>query len=115
VLLIAVIFGGVMVATRPAAAAAQTWIGEVRQNRVSEAKSGLSQEYASRVTAEELEALAATIQRSTDASFPSRSVDNDRAVLKGVLTGGGSPQPITIRLVKEGGAWKVDDVHLGVE
>ena len=60
--------------------------------------------------------MAAAIQRSKDATFVSRSIDNDRAVLKGVLTGGGRPpQPITIHLVKEGGAWKVDDVRLGVE
>ena len=36
--------------------------------------------------------------------------------MTGVLTGGGGPpQPVVIRLVKEGGAWKVDGVTLGVE
>ena len=54
-------------------------------------------------------------RQSKDATFLSRSVDNDRATLTGVLTGGASPQPIVIKLVKEGGAWKVDDVTLGVE
>jgi hypothetical protein len=55
------------------------------------------------------------IARSKDATFFRRSVDNDRATLTGVLTGGGSPQPIVVKLAKEGGAWKVDDVTLGVE
>ena len=102
-------------ATRPASNAAQTWLGEVRQSRMDEAAAGLSSEYRARVTQEELQALGEAIQRSKDASFLSRSIDNDKAVLKGVLTGGGPPRPITIHLVKEGGAWKVDDVRLGVE
>ena len=115
VLLIAVIGGGVMMATRPAANATQTWLGEVRQSRMDEAAAGLSSEYRARVTPEELQALAEAIQRSKDATFYQRSVDNDKAVLKGMLTGGGAPQPITVHLVKEGDAWKVDKVSLGVE
>jgi hypothetical protein len=115
VLLIAVIGGGVMMATRPAANATQTWLGEVRQSRMDEAAAGLSSEYRARVTPEELQALAEAIQHSKDATFYQRSVDNDKAVLKGMLTGGGAPQPITVHLVKEGDAWKVDKVSLGVE
>jgi predicted component of type VI protein secretion system len=114
-LLIAVIGGGAYMATKPVSNAAQVWLGEVRQSRMDEAAAGLSSEYRARVSQEELQALAEAIQRSKDATFLQRSVDNDKAVLKGVLTGGGSPQPITIHLVKEGGTWKVDDVRLGVE
>ena len=44
-----------------------------------------------------------------------RSVENDRATMTGILTGGPSPQPVVVRLVKEGGAWKVDGVTLGTE
>jgi hypothetical protein len=109
-----VIGGGVYFATRPATTAAQAWLGEVRQSRMEEAAAGLSSEYRARVSQEELQAIADAIQRSKDATFLQRSVDNDKAVLKGMLTGG-TPQPITIHLVKEGGAWKVDDVRLGVE
>src|SRR5512143_2441681 len=114
-LLIAVIGGGAYMATKPASNAAQTWLGEVRQSRMDEAAAGLSSEYRARATPEELQALAEAIQRSKDATFYQRSIDNDKAVLKGVLTGGGTPRPITIHLLKEGGAWKVDDVRLGVE
>ena len=52
------------------------------------------------------------IQQSTDATFPSRSVNNDRAVLTGVLTGSGQPHAVIIKLVKEGDHWKVDDVSI---
>jgi predicted component of type VI protein secretion system len=114
-LLIAVIAGGAIVATRPAANAAQQWLGEVRQNQMDDAAAGLSREFRARLDESEMQAVAAAVQRSKDATFLQRSIDNDRAVLKGVLTGGGSPQPITIHLVKEDGAWKVDDVRLGVE
>ncbi len=114
-LLIAVIGGGAYMATKPASNAAQTWLGEVRQSRMDEASVGLSSEYRARATQEDLQTLAEAIQRSKDATFYSRSIDNDKAVLKGVLTGGGTPRPITIHLLKEGGAWKVDDVQLGVE
>ncbi len=115
VLVIALIGGGAYMASRPASNAAQTGLSEVRQSRMDEAAVGLSSEYRSRVTQEELQTLAEAIQRSKDATFYSRSIENDRAILKGVLTGGGSPRPITIHLLKESGAWKVDDVRLGVE
>jgi hypothetical protein len=68
------------------------------------------------VDAQELEQLTALIARSKDATFPGRSVDNNRATMTGVLTGGGGPpQPVVIRLVKEGGAWKIDGISLGVD
>jgi hypothetical protein len=113
-LLVAVIAGGAFMATRPAANAAQTWLGEVRQSQVEAAAAGLSAGYKARLDEQQYQALATVIQQSKDATFVSRSVDNDRATLKGVLTGGAT-QPITIVLVKEGGEWKVDDVRLGVE
>jgi hypothetical protein len=113
-LLVGVIAGGAFMATRPAATAAQTWLAEVRQNQVEAAAAGLSTEYKARLDDAQFQAIATVIQQSKDATFMSRSIDNDRATLKGVLTGG-APQPITIVLVKEDGAWKVDDVRLGVE
>ena len=115
-LLVAVIGSGAFMATRPAANAAQTWLSEVRTNQMDAAAAGLSSAYRGRLDEQEMQAVAAVIQRSKDATFVQRSIENDRAVLRGVLTGtGGPPQPITIHLVKEAGAWKVDDVRLGVE
>ena len=112
-LLAAVIGGGAYVSTKGAADAAHAWLGEVRQGEGAEA--GMTEAYRSRLSADELEAVTGAIARSKDATFFQRSIDNDRATLAGVLTGGGTPQPIVVKLLKEGGSWKVDDVTLGVE
>jgi hypothetical protein len=112
-LLAAVIGGGAYMATKGAADAAHAWLGEVRQGQDAEA--GMTKAFRSRLSADELEAITSVIAKSKDATFLKRSVDNDRATLTGVLTGGGSPQPIVVTLVKVGGTWKVDDVTLGVE
>ncbi len=84
----------------------------MREGRTEEAMAGLSDEYRSRLTPEEAEELVSVIQQSTDATFPSKSVDNDRAVLTGVLTGSGQPHAVIIQLVKEGDDWKVDNVSI---
>jgi hypothetical protein len=112
-LLAAVIWGGVYMGTKGAADAAHAWLGEIRQGQSAEA--GLTEGYRSRLSSDELQAVTAAIAQSKDATFLQRSVDNDRATLTGVLTGGGTPQPIVVKLMKEGGTWKVDDVKLGVE
>jgi hypothetical protein len=109
----AVIWGGVFMATKGPADATQAWFGEVRHGQSPEA--GMTDAYRSRLTPDELQSITAAVAQSTDATFPSRSIDNDRATLRGVLTGGGTPRPITVKLLKEGGAWKVDDVTLGVQ
>jgi hypothetical protein len=111
--LVAVIGGGAFMATKGAADATHAWLGEIRQGQSPEA--GLSEAYRSRLSPDELQAIGNAIAQSKDATFLQRSVDNDRATLRGVLTGGSSPQPIVVTLVKEGGTWKVDDVTLGVE
>lgn len=114
-LLVGIIAGGAFMATKPAADATQAWLADVRAAQVENAMAGLSSDYRNRLTDEELQAIATAIQASTDATFMQRSVENDRAVLKGVLTGGAAPQPITVSLVKEGGAWKIDGISLSVE
>jgi hypothetical protein len=114
-LLAAVIGGGVFMATKGAADATQAWIGQVRQGDLSAATTGMTARLLAETDTEDMERVTNAIQASTDATFPSRSVDNDRATLTGVLTGGPVPQPVIVRLVKEGGAWKVDGVTLGTE
>ncbi len=113
--LIAVIGGGAYVASKGAADAAHAWIAEVRQGGGSAGAPYLSSGYSSQVSQETNAAIIAAIQQSTDATFLQRSIENDRAVLRGVLTGGGSTQPLTVHLVKEDGVWKVDSVALGPE
>jgi predicted component of type VI protein secretion system len=109
------IFGGTYMATKGPADAAQAWLSEVRQGQTSAAQAGLSEAYRGRADAQELDKIQQAIAHSKDATFPMRSVDNDRATLTGVLTGGGTPQPVVIHLVKEAGAWKIDSVTLGSE
>lgn len=104
--------GGVFLMTKGASDASQAWLADVREGRTEEAMAGLSDEYRSRLTPEEAEELVSVIQQSTDATFPSKSVDNDRAELTGVLTGSGQPHAVIIQLVKEGDDWKVDDVSI---
>ena len=112
----AAIFGSAFMATKGAADATHAWLGQVRQGQSAAVQAGLSESYRSQLDPQELEHLTTLIAQSKDATFPGRSVDNDRATMTGVLTGGGGPpQPVVIRLVKEGGAWKVDGVTLGVE
>jgi hypothetical protein len=114
-LLAGVIGGGVFMATKGAADAAHAWLGEVRQGETAAVTAGMTEAYRSRLSRDELESITSAIARSKDATFLHRSVDNDRATLTGILTGGPGTRPITLHLVKEGGAWKVDDVTLGVE
>ena len=112
----AAIFGGAFMATKGAADATHAWLGQVREGQSAAVQAGLSESYRGQLSEQELEQITAVIAQSKDATFPGRSVDNDRATMTGILTGGsGQPQPVVIRLVKEGGAWKVDGVTLGVE
>ncbi len=115
VILVAAIFGGTYMATKSAADAAHAWLGQVRQGQTAAVESGRSESYRSQVDPQELERVTSVIAGSKDATFVGRSVDNDRATMTGLLTGGSSTQPIVVRLVKEGGSWKVDGVTLGVE
>jgi len=112
-LLAGVIGGGAYMATKGAADTAHAWLGEIRQGQSPEA--GMTEAYRSRISPEELEAVKRAISQSTDATFYQRSMDNDRATLTGVLTGGGTSKPIVVKLVKEGRTWRVDDVTIGGE
>jgi hypothetical protein len=114
-LLAAVIGGGAYMATKAPADAAHAWIVHVRNGETAEVAAGMTEDYQTRPTAEEVQAVTSAIAQSKDATFLQRSIDNDRATLTGVLTGGSSPQPIVVKLLKEGGTWKVDDVTLGAE
>jgi hypothetical protein len=113
--LAAVIGGGVFMTTKGAADAAHAWLADVRESKTQAMEEGLSRAYRARLGQEDLAALEARIKASQDATFLRRSVDGDRARLSGVLTGSGSTQPVVIRLVKEDGDWKIDDVHFGID
>jgi hypothetical protein len=105
-------FGGAFLMTKGASDAAHGWLTEVREGRTDEAIRRMSEDYRSRLTEAEFEEIVAAIQESEDTTFPGRQVDNDRAVLTGVLTGPGGTRPIVLHLVKGDGGWNVDDVML---
>ncbi len=111
-LLAGLLGGGAFLMTKGVADAGHAWLGEVREGRTDEAMVRLTDEYRSRLTQVELDELVSVIQQSTDTTFPSRQVDNNRAVLTGVLTGSGQPRAVTIQLVKQADGWKVDDVSI---
>jgi hypothetical protein len=92
--------------------AAHGWLADVRAGGFDAATNGMTDTYNSRLSDAELEEIVAAIQNSDDATFPSRSVENDRAMLNGVLTGPGEPRVIAIQMMKVGDEWKVDDVRL---
>jgi hypothetical protein len=115
-LLVAVLGGGAFFMTKGAADAAHAWLAEVRQGQLDAAyNEGLSSTYRSQLTREDFETLAGRLRQGKDATFWQRSIDNDRAVLKGILSTESGRRPITLKLVKEGGAWKIDEVDLGAE
>jgi len=111
-LLAGLLGGGAFMMTKGVADATHAWITDVRSGGMDAAVSGLTDTYSSRLSEAELEEIVSAIQESNDATFPSRSVENDRAVLTGVLTGSGEPRAIVIQLVKQGDGWKVDDVRI---
>ena len=123
-LLVAILVGaiavGVMRAAQPAREAAYAFVQEVRQGDEGRAREKLSEAYRQRLSEEDYATIAAAISSSKDLTFMpfwnrSVTVDRDTTVLRGVLTGGSTPQPVAFHLMKEGGAWKVDDITLGVE
>jgi predicted component of type VI protein secretion system len=102
--------GGAFLMTKGVADAGHAWLADVREGRTDQALGQLTDECRSRLTDAELEEIVSAIQGSDDATFPSRQVENDRAVLTGVLTGSGAPRPVVLHLVKQDGGWMIDDV-----
>jgi hypothetical protein len=102
--------GGAFLMTKGVSDAGHAWLADVREGRTDQALAQLTDDYRSRLTEAELQEIVSRIQESTDATFPGRQLHNDRAVLSGVLTGSNGSHPIAIRLVKQDGTWKVDDV-----
>jgi hypothetical protein len=111
ILLAGLISGGLFVMTKGAADAAQAHLQLIRQGDIEAAYADLSDELRAQVSLQDYERLIAQheiLRHSTDATFFSRSVDNDRAVLHGVVTtADGQSEQITMELVKRGGAWKI--------
>ena len=116
VLFTGILGGGVWFMTRGAAEAAQARLQQLRDGEITAVwQNGLSTAYKATLDPQGLEDLVARhpgLREYRDATFWRRSVDDKRAVLAGVLTSAsGPPEAVTIRLVKEGGEWKIDEIR----
>jgi len=112
VALLAVTAGGAWFMTQGAADAAHAWLADVRAGGEDAARNGMTSDYRSRVDESDLQEIVAAVQSSEDATFLGRNVNMDGATLVGFLTGPGGRRPLQIRLAKQGGRWRVDDVRL---
>jgi hypothetical protein len=109
-LLVGLLGGWAYVMGKGAADTAHAWLADAREGRMGEVTEKLSDRYRSRLSQADLEEIVSTVQQSVDATFPGRNVENNRVMLTGVLTGPSGNRPIAMRLVRQGGQWKVDDV-----
>jgi len=90
--------------------AAKAWVQEVATGDMEMAYESTNQEFKDIGTGEEFEEYIQEIPVFTDfdeVKFSQFSIEGNQAVVSGTITGGGTDSPITIRLVKEDGEWKV--------
>lgn len=113
--LAALLGGGLFFMTKGAADAVHAFVTDVKAGNLEKAHEGLSESYKARMSQSQLERLVARhpgLKDNADATFWKRSVENDIATLTGVLTPtAGKPEPVTFKLMKEGGAWKISDIQ----
>jgi hypothetical protein len=111
----ALLGGGLFFMTKGAADAVHGFVADVKAGNLDKAHDGLSESYKARMSQAQLERLVDRhpgLKDNTDASFWKRSVENDTATLTGVLTPtSGKPEPVTFKLVKEAGAWKISEIQ----
>jgi hypothetical protein len=113
------IFGVAFISTQPAATAVQAMLVDAKAGRVDAAYARFSSGYQGRVSQARFGAIVAhnaALGQNAEASFMSRKIDNDVATLEGTLVTVDKTQvPAVFRLVKEGGAWKIDEMRLSGE
>jgi hypothetical protein len=113
------IFGMAFIGTQPAAKAVQEMLADAKGGRLDAAYQRFSAGYHGRVSQGQFAAIVAqhaVLGQNADASFMKRSVENDVATLEGTLVAADKTQvPAVFRLVKEGGAWKIDEMRLSGE
>jgi pSer/pThr/pTyr-binding forkhead associated (FHA) protein len=115
-LLAGALTGGLYFFTQGAADAARATLVQVKSGDLDGAYASLAPSLRAEMSREEFEALVEqhpSLKNFGDATFLSRNVANDRAVLGGTLTpeGGGHAEPVTIELRKDGGAWKISRIQ----
>ena len=112
-------FGGAFLMTKGAADAVHEHLALVRAGDIDAAYAGLSDELRAQVSLQDYERLIVEhegLRDNADATFFSRSMENDKAVLRGVLTTpSGQAEQVTVELVKQGGVWKITALRFDLE
>jgi pSer/pThr/pTyr-binding forkhead associated (FHA) protein len=117
VLVVGGIVGAGFLATQAPASAVHSELAELRRGDLDAAYRRLSPELQAQLPPREFEQLVREhpgLGENKDATFWSRSVQNERARLSGVLTTrSGDVERATFELVKEGGEWRITSIRLG--
>lgn len=113
------IFGIAFIGTQPAATAVQAMLADAKAGRLDAAYQRFSSGYQGRVSQAQFAAIVAQhpeLGQNAGASFMKRSIENNVATLEGTLATPDKTQvPAVFRLVKEGSAWKIDEMRLSGE
>jgi hypothetical protein len=111
--------GGAVFGTQGAVDAAKTQIAAIHKGDFDKAYGLCSRSMQSEISREDFQTSMAShpgLVNNSDTTFMSRSVNNDRAHLVGLLSASsGEKEPVAFDLVKERGNWKVSGIHLGSE
>lgn len=118
-LLAGLLGGGLFFMTKGAADAVHAHVRQVKAGEIDKAYEGLSRSYRAEMSLQDFERLVAAhpgLKDNVDATFMSRSVQNDTAKISGVLVSSSGPaEPVTFTLIQEGGAWRISEIRFGPE
>jgi pSer/pThr/pTyr-binding forkhead associated (FHA) protein len=116
-LVVAGIFGAAFFATQAPASVVHSQLTELRRGDLDAAYRRLSPDLQAQLPPEEFERLVHEhpgLRENKDATFWSRSVQNERARLSGTLiSASGDKEPATFELVKQDGEWRITAIHVG--
>jgi hypothetical protein len=108
---LALVFGATWQATSGPADAVREWLADVKRGQVEQAHARLGDAYRGHLSLTELRQLLdahPALADNADATFSSRTVSGDTAVLGGAITSTkGTRERVIVRLVNESGRWRI--------
>ena len=118
ILLMALAGGGcvafIAMATGDAVKVTRDQMDDLKAGNTAAAYARMSEGYRSRTSSANFELWVdrhPALKNNKDSTYFTRSVENDRGHLKGVLTGvDGTVEPVEYELVKEPGGWRIDEI-----